>query len=152
MTKGMFYQNKLGCHDSYVSRETYLSWHTFVKTKPLPWQAYFCRDKVMFVMTHIRHDKHTFVVTKYLLQQLCLSRHIFVMTNTLLLWQNICCDIMFVVTKYFLQQSYVSHIWTGAFFSWQKTCVCREIAHNVLSSQICPYSQKESWMAVLLSY
>ena len=98
-----------------------------VATKLLLRQAYFCRDKDVFVTT-----KHVFYRNKHVF----LSRQnaSFVATKVCLSRQNFCCDKhIFVATKTFLSRQNTSFIATNTFLSRQnasfvatKFCLSRQ--------------------------
>ena len=109
----------------------------FVATNTcLSWQTCVCHDKHVFVMT-----KYIFCCNKSLFaSKVCwtklLSRQIFVATNVILSWQNFCCDkLTFVMTNTWLSWQSTKHMFimtniccdkisvvASILLSWQKTC------------------------------
>ena len=100
------------CHDKSMLAATKLclsQQNTFVMTKVLLRQAYFCCNKrrvfpwqktclsqhifvvmkVLSQQTYFCRDMHTFVMTK---DVFCSDKHVFDATNMCLSWQIFCCD------------------------------------------------------------
>ena len=92
-----------------------------VVTKVLSWQAYFCHNKHVFVMTkHVFcHDKSMLVVPKII----CCDKHNFVATSIFLLWQKTCP--VFVATKLLSRQKW---------YLWQLPPVIALVPHDCTSA------------------
>ena len=101
------------CDKIALLQQIFVATNTFVTTKVLSHQTYFCCNRRIF----------------------CCSKHMFVTTKEILSQQNFCCGkVMFAVTNIGCDKSFVAtkNI-SSILLSWQKTCFV--VANTHLSRQ-----------------